>query len=174
MGSHERNKIMKAYEQVFQGDVWLMRLPDNTKVSYKEELSANMNKLILQEGEMTGHHHFVDVLDRQAYSPTKETINDDENVRVFDIFKDPKLKEKFGNPIKEATAKLYKDVGLVQKLVTDRVLLRADLVVGLLKVENGPMNLYHQEHGYIGLAPGKYIVGRQIESVANEERLVAD
>ena len=58
--------------------------------------------------------------------------------------------------------------------VFDLVCVIFDLVVGLLVVENGPTKVSHQEHSPILLHPGKYVIGRQIESVAGEERRVAD
>lgn len=162
---------MKDYQQVFQGDVWLMKLPDNMKVE-KESKIPNNGKLILQEGEMTGHHHYVDqVMDRAGPAPEL-----DNTVDMDAVFTDPTLKGMFGSKAKrkDATAAFYTASKVAEKLVKDNILLRADLVVGLLEVANGPMNLYHQEHGSLCLAPGKYIVGRQIESVAGEERRVAD
>jgi hypothetical protein len=167
---------MKAYDQVFQGDVWVMRLPDDMPVPREAELPHKFGKLVVQEGEMTGHHHYVDtVMDRpkegaMINEAALESLKDEET--SFDALKS--VNSIFGNAAKEPSAKLYSAGKLAEQLVKDQVLLRADLVVGLLEINNGPMKLYHQEHSAIGLPPGKYIVGRQIESVAGEERRVAD
>ena len=160
---------MNDFEQVFQGDVWIMRLPDNMNVERGIEIPTSNGKLVVQEGEMTGHHHYVDTLIR----PSADVIVGKET-GPFDIFTDPVLKEKFSKKRADATAKLYTAEPVARQLVADNILLRPDLVVGLLEVEHGPMNLYHQEHSSIGLLPGRYVVGRQIESVAGEERRVAD
>lgn len=161
---------MRDYEQVFQGDVWLMKLPDNRKINFENELPKKFNKLVLQEGEMTGHHHYVDsVMDRPA--PQIGTGDADINL---DVFNDKQLKKSLGGKRKEAKATLFGAAKIAEELVKEGTLLRADLVVGLLNVDGGAMNVYHQEHNSITLPPGRYIVGRQIESVAGEERRVAD
>jgi len=161
---------MENFQQIFQGDVWLMKLPDTMKVDLESPIPNN-GRLILQEGEMTGHHHYVDsaIMERPADLPPM-----DADVDFDEVFKDPSLKKMFSSKRKEATAKFYTASKLAEQLVKDQVLVRSDLVVGMLEVTNGPMNLYHQEHGSLPLSPGKYIVGRQIESVAGEERRVAD
>jgi hypothetical protein len=155
---------MKAYEQIYQGDVWVMRLPDDMKITHEAEKAYPQGKLIIQEGEMTGHHHYVDTIEKDA------SVDDDIDFSVLDSPSLKKMFEKRATP----TAKFYTASKLAEELVQSQVLLRADLVIGLLEIENGPMNLYHQEHGSVTLAPGKYVTGRQIESVAGEERRVAD
>lgn len=156
---------MEAYEQVFQGDIWVMRLPDDMIIEKENELPRLHGKLIVQEGEMTGHHHYVDTLER-----TPDTASDDVD---FSALHSASIKGMFTKQ-SMPTAKFFSAVKTAEKLVREEVLLRADLIVGLLDIENGPMNLYHQEHNSVGLSPGKYLVGRQIESVAGEERRVAD
>ncbi len=48
------------------------------------------------------------------------------------------------------------------------------LAIGVLVVPDGALALQaHKEHGYSGIAPGEYVIGRQREQ-AGEERLVAD
>jgi hypothetical protein len=152
----------KEIAQFFQGDIWIMRLPDDIVVEKEGEIAPINGKLILQEGEMTGHHHHIDLLERPA--PVKEGK-----------FADDKLNKMFlENEMKPAEAHMYRGSKTAQDLVNKKILLRADLVVGLLEIENGPMRVAHQEHSPILLSPGKYVVGRQIESVAGEERRVAD
>lgn len=49
-----------------------------------------------------------------------------------------------------------------------------DLTLGVLTVEKGATAyLAHQEHGYVGIAPGTYVIRRQREQ-AEEIRLVQD
>jgi len=173
---------MKDYAQVFQGDVWLMKLPDTMKIAQEAEIAPHAGKLILQEGEMTGHHHYVDtVMDRVGTGPNpifgggkfiseEDFVEEDVSFSALDTAFGGKLAQKQDVP----QAKMFSATKLAEQLVKENILMRADLVVGLLEVSNGPMNLFHQEHGSIALAPGKYCFGRQIESVAGEERRVAD
>lgn len=156
---------MKDYQQIYQGDIWVMKLPDALKVTFEAEIPHAYGKLIVQEGEMTGHHHYVDTVER-----TPETTEDDVDFSALDT---KSLKALFTKR-DEPCAKFYSATKVAEQLVKEGILLRADLVIGLLNIENGPMKLYHQEHGSVPLSPGKYAVGRQIESVAGEERRVAD
>jgi len=155
---------MKDYQQIYQGDIWVMKLPDTLKVTLEAEIPQRLGKLIVQEGEMTGHHHYVDTVER------KPETEDDVDFSALDI---KSLKALFTKR-DEPRATFYSATKVAEQLVKEGILLRADLVIGLLKVENGPMMLNHQEHGSVPLSPGKYAVGRQIESVAGEERRVAD
>lgn len=167
---------MKDFEQVFQGDVWLMRLPDSMNISQESELPKKFGKLVLQEGEMTGHHHYVDagVMDRPAEDFSDEVFDKvNADIDVNSVFKGSAF-ESLGEKRAPATAKLFSATKIAEELVKNQTLLRADLVVGLLEIAGGPMSVLHQEHSSIQLPPGRYIVGRQIESVAGEERRVAD
>ena len=143
----------------------MMKLPDDYKVSLDQEISPSQGKLILQEGEMTGHHHHIDVMER----PTNKI-----NPNWWEEFEDTSLREVFGTKRPEVSSKMYNGASIAESLVRDQILTRPDLVVGLLVVEGGPVKVQHQEHSFIGLMPGKYVIGRQIESVAGEERRVAD
>lgn len=42
-----------------QGDVCLFRIPDHIKIDTSDEISAKNGRLILAEGEITGHHHAI-------------------------------------------------------------------------------------------------------------------
>lgn len=150
------------FKQYFQGDVLIMRLPDSFNIVHDQEIKPENGRLILQEGEMTGHHHAINVMERPvSKSPPR--------------FKDKALNDKFlDNQTEPPTARMFKGVKTAQDLVSKGVLSRSDLVVGLLEIDNGPMKVTHQEHDSIVLPPGKYVIGRQIESVAGEERRVAD
>lgn len=150
-----------------QGDVQFFRLSDKHAAMLKRKNRTDVShdgRLILAYGELTGHHHSigVDVLDRPkaktaAPPPTMEEVK--------------ALIEKQYTP----NAVMYEDKDLVNTLVSDGELLRSDLAIGFLEVNdpNG-VNLEHHEHDTINIAKGIYYVGRQIESVGAEERRVAD
>lgn len=157
-----------TFPQFFQGDVWLMRIPESYSFDKEREISPRNHKLVLLEGEVTGHHHCVDVLDRTA---KKEDIIAFEG--LADIFNSPKLKKAFANNTAPKST-MYAATNIAAKLVQDGILLRPDLVIGFLEVENGPVKVVHPEHNSITIPPGKYVIGRQIESVAGEERRVTD
>jgi hypothetical protein len=184
-----------SYNQYFQGDVWLMNLdPKQVKITKEEEIKAIDGKLVLLEGEMTGHHHHIqvgygaDVMDRPSGGDSsavskkmaedmKAMFNDSSDVAtetVKGMFSDSSLASKFSGKTDAPVAKMFKAAKTAQELVSKGILTRADLIIGLLEIEGGPMKVVHQEHSAITLPPGSYIVGRQIESVAGEERRVAD
>jgi hypothetical protein len=161
-------KRLQDFEIAFQGDIWMMKLPDNYVQSneMEHEIGLINGKLILQEGEMTGHHHHIDVMERPATKSFNESW--------WEEFDDPTLRDIFGQERPAFSAKLFAASKVANKLVSDQKLMRPDLTTGLLIIENGPAKVQHQEHDFIGLMPGKYVVGRQLESVAGEERRVAD
>jgi hypothetical protein len=169
------NEMSKDYTQYFQGDVWLMRLPDEMTIPAEAELPKKFGKLVLQEGEMTGHHHYVDsVMDRPAEGFSEETFDKvNQDISIGSVFKGTSF-ESLSEKRAPVSAKLFNATKIAEELVKKNKLLRADLVVGLLEISGGPMSVLHQEHSPIQLPPGRYIVGRQIESVAGEERRVAD
>lgn len=166
----KKRKTDMNFRQVFQGDVWLMRIPDEYSLKAKTEgvMPLVNGRLRLLEGELTGHHHYVDVMDRPV---TKTPYRGEED--LAGMFSDSSLGEKFQKK-EPAHATLHRASAIANELVSANILMRADLVIGLLNVENGPMQVYHQEHSPVYLSPGRYVVGRQIESVAGEERRVAD
>lgn len=162
---------MKDFEQYYQGDIWFMALPDEWKVTFDQEIPVLNGKLIIQEGELTGHHHSIDVMDRPSTFREGMEIPKSEAPR----FKDTSLNKMFfDKEMVTPTARLYRGNNVATELVEKNILLRADLVIGLLHVTEGPVKVTHQEHNSVVLGPGRYVCGRQIESVAGEERRVAD
>mgnify|MGYP003334211480 CR=1 FL=1 len=148
-----------------QGDVLIFKLPDSIKVNKTGEISPRDGKLILLEGEMTGHHHSVDVMDRPIAALAQKT-----NKMVEDLL------NKASN-VTAAVVKMYSDKGVVDQLVAKKILTRTDLYIGTMVVEGGGdvgVVVQHQEHDGIRLKEGCYYVGRQIESAGAEERLVRD
>ena len=160
---------MKAFEQVYQGDIWVMRLPEDFKAEVGAPIPALGGKLILQEGEMTGHHHHFDLA--SEVMERTPNLKKDTEARFSDEYLNQILLDA---TIKAPKARMFKGEKVARALVEKKILLREDLVVGYLEIENNPMKVLHQEHSSITLPPGKYVVGRQIESVAGEERRVAD
>jgi hypothetical protein len=149
-----------------QGDVILFRLPESIKVNQKNEISPVNGRIILLEGEMTGHHHAID-MDRPAGF---EPIPVKTSKAVEDM-----LSKAFG--VTKATARFYNDTETVQVLVNKQILTRTDLAIGILSVEGGGdvgVVLKHEEHDGIRLLAGNYYVGRQVESVGAEQRMVRD
>jgi len=115
-------------------------------------------KLILAEGELTGHHHAI------WFHPPM--FRDDGLARAMEAQSQP--------AVRSAPAALYRDDGLVRGLVGDGLLTDGSLCIGFLVVEDAPVLLRHQEHDAVRIPPGHYYVGRQREFHAGEARRVAD
>ena len=148
-----------------QGDVLIYRLPDTIKVNPVSEIEPKDGRLVVLEGEMTGHHHSIDVMDRvQASQPVKT---------------DRAVEELLAGAqnVKAAVVRMFKDPGVTEQLMKAKVITRTDLYIGTLTVEGGGdvgVVLGHQEHDAIRLKAGNYYIGRQIESAGAEERVVQD
>lgn len=84
------------------------------------------------------------------------------------------MADALANRITVPTARLFHDPAAVQALQRAGILTRADLAVGCLVVEDGPVVIGHDEHDGIRVPPGRYLVGRQIESAGAEQRIVLD
>lgn len=154
--------IVKDYDpskgQAFQGDVCIFRVPPKiaAKLNRADEIAPIAGRLILQEGEFSGHHHVIKL-------PQPAMYHDGALTRELTIASAPK-----------ATARMFRDSVAADALIGDGILTRADLCVGFLEIENGPVTVTHQEHDGIRLPSGIYYVGRQIESAGAEERVVRD
>lgn len=161
-----------AKGQAFQGDVSIIPIPDDLAVSTKEEIAPTDGKLILQEGELTGHHHHIAVRERK-FRPANAAKADP----VLHT-RDTRLRRAFGGRKRAdeqaPSAKLFRDPKVAAEMQRRGLLTRTDLAVGCLVIEGGPMVVTHQEHDGIRLPAGSYLVGRQIESAGAEERAVAD
>lgn len=158
--------------QAFQGDVSIIPIPSDLSVSTIDEIQAKDGKLILQEGELTGHHHHIALPRQRNFKPARDVGDPVLNVR------DTRLRKAFGGKSKEkdvdATARLYRDPNIAAEMQRRGIITRTDLVVGCLVINGGPMMIVHQEHDGIRTPPGSYLIGRQIESAGAEERVVAD
>jgi hypothetical protein len=158
-----------------QGDVVLFRLPEGLAPARTDIIPPHDGKLVLAEGEITGHGHAIwlnppmfrdDGLAREL-APTLHEVpglprdsNSGADVQT--------------RPVAErATAVLYRDVGLVRRLMEDGLLTEGSLCVGFLALEAAVL-LRHQEHDAVGIPPGVYYVGRQREFHSGEARRVSD
>jgi hypothetical protein len=140
-----------------QGDVLLFRIPDHIKLNLTEEISARDGRLILAEGEVTGHHHAI-------WFPQPVHLRDDAMARAVEA----------RAPAPAATAKLFSGRAAAEALVRAGEITNARLFIGVLVVEGGPMVLRHDEHDAVRIPPGRFYVGGQAEWDAAEERRVAD
>lgn len=140
-----------------QGDVILFRIPDNISLSLTQEISPRDGRLILAEGEVTGHHHAI-------WMPQPAMFRDDAMAREIEA----KV------PAPAATAKLYADKSAADALVRAGQVSHARLFIGVLVVEGGSMVLRHDEHDAARIPPGRYYVGGQAEWDAAKERRVQD
>ena len=149
-----------------QGDVEIFRIPDSIKVSTLHEIKPRNNRLIIAEGELTGHHHSIWM---RATMFRKDGSGSGPSRAETDAMINSVITKRTG------TARLYRDPDAVESLVKAGLLLRSDLAIGFLFVEGGgPVTIRHQEHDGIRLDPGRYYVGGQIESAGADERRVAD
>jgi hypothetical protein len=153
-----------AKGMAFQGDVSIIPIPKKIKIDCGNEIAPVNGRLILQEGEVTGHHHAI-TLDRpaDAVAPVKTAK------AVQGLIADAQA-----GKIAVPTARLYRDPAAVEAMRKAGIITRVDLAVAILVVETGPMCLSHEEHDTIRIPVGQYLIGRQIESAGAEERIVAD
>lgn len=156
--------------QAFQGDVSIIPLPAGIAFSTADEIRPIDGRLIIQEGEMTGHHHAIALPRERRFKSDRPVAGDALQTAS------PKLRKAFGGGkrVEIGTARLYRDPAAAAAMVARGLLTRADLAVAVLVVEGAPVTISHEEHDGISVPPGNYLVGRQIESAGAEERVVAD
>lgn len=145
----------------FQGDVAIIPVPAKLAgaLSTIDEVKPIDGRLILQEGEVTGHHHAIRLPGLSA-QPV--------------MYADGALARTMETAAALPAARLYRDDALARRMADNGPLARADLVVAFLKVDHGPVVVSHEEHDAIRIPPGLYAVGRQVESAGAEERRVED
>jgi hypothetical protein len=144
-----------------QGDVLLFRVPDSLGLGTDDEIRPRDHKLVLAEGEVTGHRHAI-------WLPQPVMFRDDGLARDLA----PELAAETAAPA--GIARLYRDAEAVRALVGMGELAHERSAVGFLVVEAAPVLLRHQEHDAVRIPPGRYYVGGQIEWDAAEERRVMD
>lgn len=160
-----------ATGQAFQGDVAIIPMPKDIVIATTDEVKPVKGRLILQEGEVSGHHHALDLRQRSFRPATAEQADPVLHVR------DTRLRKTFAGAGKKQiapTARMYRDPLAVTALRERGIITREDLAVACLVIEGGPMVISHEEHDGIRVPPGHYLIGRQVESAGAEERVVAD
>lgn len=167
MKTHDYNSAMG---QAFQGDVSIIPIPADIAIGRNDEIKPVKGRLILQEGEVSGHHHAVDLRQKNFQRQPRETGDPLMTTR------DPKLKTLLGGAAKASTplARMYRDTAVANEMVRRGIMTRSDLAIACLIVEDSPVVVSHEEHDAIRLQPGNYLIGRQVESAGAEERIVAD
>jgi len=154
-----------------QGDVLLFRLPDGFAPLKTQPVPPRNGKLILAEGELTGHHHAI------WFNPPM--FRDDALARAMEAAPEPApagkvtrcLSNRGQQPVQAA---LYRDDDLARRLVNDGHLTTADLTIGFLVAEGTSVVLRHQEHDPVRIPPGTYYVGGQQEFHGGRKRRVFD
>lgn len=164
MNIHDWNP---AEGDALQGDVCLFRIPDSIKVDTSDEIAAKDGRLILAEGEVTGHHHAI-----WGRNPPASFREDGAGSGVSEGATKAMIAK--ATKAKTGTAKLYRDPNAIRSLVNAKALTTDALAIGILVVEKHSVVLRHDEHDAIRIPPGRYYVGGQAEFDASEMRRVAD
>lgn len=151
-----------------QGDIVFFRIPDAVGIVTTDEIAPREGRLIIQEGEVSGHHHAIDLPRTRHFRPETKAVDPVLHVR------DTRLRKAFADKIRTGIARAYRDAQAIAELRRLGELTRSDLAIGLLVVEGGPVVIGHEEHDGIRVPVGRYYVGRQVESAGAEERVVAD
>jgi len=141
--------------QAFQGDVAIIPIPGDIAIATTEEIPPVQGRLVLQAGELTGHHHAIDLFERVA------RFRDDGLARSLSSRAAARRRQASAPP--RATAHLYRDAAAAEQMVSRGLLTRFDLAIGCLVVAGGAVVVSHEEHDGIRVPPGNYLIGRQIE-----------
>jgi hypothetical protein len=144
----------------------------SVKISTVDQIAPVGGRLILQEGEVSGHHHAINVTRTRNFQQQPRETGD-----PLLATRDPKLRKALGGgaskPL-QATARMYRDPAAVTTMISAGIMTRADLAIGCLVIEGGSMLLTHEEHDAVRIPPGNYLIGRQVESAGADERIVED
>lgn len=159
--------------QAAQGDIIILPLPVGIAIAKADEIKPVDGRLIIQEGEVSGHHHKIHLppaIAGRKFKPAMRVMGD-----AAIMTDSPRLKRAFGGkPAAVGAARMYRDRGALDALMSKGILTRTDLAIGCLVIEGAPMVISHEEHDGIRVPPGSYYVGRQVESAGAEERVVTD
>jgi hypothetical protein len=155
--------------QAFQGDIVFIPMPPSIAIARNDEIKPRDGRLIIQEGEVSGHHHAIALPRVRNFRRDTRQLGDPSVAT-----RDRKLNRTFGAPSKQMQARLFRDRDAVEALRQAGILTRTDLAIGCLVIEGAPAVVAHEEHDGIRLPEGAYCVGRQVESAGAEERVVAD
>jgi len=161
MRIHDYNS---AKGMAFQGDVSIIPVLPDIPVSRADEILPTANRLVLQEGEISGHHHAIALAER----PMPHQLDEP------DLVVERLISDALANRIALPSARLFRDPSVGEEMRRRGVITRVDLIIGILVIDTGPMCLLHEEHDGIRIPPGAYLIGRQVESAGAEERRVTD
>lgn len=142
-----------------QGDVLLFRLPDDIKIDTSNEIAPRDNRLILAEGEFTGHHHAVWLAKPAALDGAFARANASDV--LYQAHAPASDAERINEPM--AKIKLYRDASAAEALVRAGQLSHGRLTIGFLVIEGNTVVLRHEEHDGVRIPPGRYYVGGQYE-----------
>ncbi len=175
--------------QAFQGDIAIVPIPPSITVAQVEEIAPIDGRLIIQEGEASGHHHAIRLPGQVEIARFRDDGSGSGGGELRDARGDarenkpkrPRVRAivahilgRATSPRAQAAARLYRDHRAVRALFAAGILTRTDLAIGCLVVEGGDVVIGHEEHDGIRLPPGRYYIGRQIESAGADARIVAD
>ena len=164
--------------QVYQGDITFIPLEEfgftATDVSRDNRLRAHDNRLLIQEGEITGHHHGVWFVPKPVYLRDDALAHADAKQMTHDVLARASAGE-------FAPAKLYRDDALIVKIVKSGALDAAAPVIGFLiadedvtirhaSSEGAPTN----EHSDVRVSRGGHVVLGKREFTAGDIRRVQD
>jgi len=155
-----------AQGQAFQGDVAIVPIPQDIAVAKSNEIQPIDGWLIVQHGELTGHHHAIYLLNNIPHFRDDGLARDNAEAVAT-------APRNLDSAAQGATARLYRDANVAQQMRDRGLLTRADLAVGCLIVEGGSVVVGHEEHDGIRIPEGSYLIGRQVES-AGIEHFVCD
>lgn len=150
-----------------QGDVCLFRIPDSIKLDTSDEITAKNGRLILAEGEVTGHHHAI-------WGRNQPTMFREDGGASGVSEADTAAMVAKSTKTKTGTVRLYRDPNAISALVRAGALTTEALAIGILVVERKPVVLRHDEHDAIRIPPGRFYVGGQQEWDSAQARRVAD
>jgi hypothetical protein len=150
-----------------QGDVVLLRIPDRLALVVEDEVKPRDARLILAEGEATGHHHAI-------WLPQPTMFRDDALARELEAAPLTATAAVKQQQAQAGAARLYRAPETVRQLIQMGELAHDRLAIGFLVVEGGSVILRHDEHDAVRIPPGRYYVGGQSEWDAAEERRVQD
>ncbi len=125
--------------QAFQGDIAIIPMPNDIAIAANDEIAPVEGRLIIQEGERSGHHHAIHLFDNVAH------FRDDGLARWLSGEADTKP-AKSRPAAQGGTAHLYRDATAAQRMVTRGLLTRSDLAIGCLVVKGVSVVVSHEEH----------------------------
>jgi len=174
---------MAKFKTIHQGDINFIPLQTFAKpgetlaISRKKEIRPHSKRLLIQEGELTGHHHGV------WFMPKPAMFREDGAGSGGAAVADKMLKKVVAKAAKTTiTAKLYRDTNMVRRL-RNRGLLEGAPVVGFLDAKTN-VTIKHAsedgkptgEHAPVKLTKGSYLVTgkREFDPRTQRERRVVD